>query len=188
MSTLLAVIAGVLINVVTSGWTWPLGVGLMVLVGGWTGFEVWRAGQIHGDGGPGDRAGQAPRPASSPAVTASAAGDVPQPRPAALRSRRLILCGRIDSRSCRATRRRSPGRSAESSISPPAERTEHVGAENCRLGGDGFGSSDRRTAYFRIERRQRWAPLVFARSRGRAAIKDGRDRASRCNQSGNAVG
>jgi tetratricopeptide (TPR) repeat protein len=41
-STLLAVVAGVLINMVTSGWTWPLVIGLAVFVAGWTGFEVWR--------------------------------------------------------------------------------------------------------------------------------------------------
>jgi tetratricopeptide (TPR) repeat protein len=49
-STLLAVVAGLLINVFTSGWSWPLGAGLVVFVGGWTGFEVWRAGQFHGGG------------------------------------------------------------------------------------------------------------------------------------------
>jgi len=51
VSTLLAVIAGVLTNIVTSGWTWSLGVGSAVLVAGWIGFEVWRADRTgHGRG------------------------------------------------------------------------------------------------------------------------------------------
>lgn len=44
VSTTLAVGAGILTNVATSGWTWSLGAGLVVLVGVWIGFEVWRAG------------------------------------------------------------------------------------------------------------------------------------------------
>jgi tetratricopeptide (TPR) repeat protein len=59
-STLLAVVAGVLINVVTSGWSWPLAAGLAVFVCGWTGFEVWRAGQPHGDSPTGDPVSAAP--------------------------------------------------------------------------------------------------------------------------------
>ncbi|WP_433041759.1 ATP-binding protein [Dactylosporangium sp. CS-033363] len=44
VSTLLAIAAGVLTNVVTSGWTWPVGAGLVALAGAWIGFEIWRAG------------------------------------------------------------------------------------------------------------------------------------------------
>src|SRR5438552_108865 len=43
VSTVRGIGAGVLANVATSGWTWPVGIGLAVLAGGWVGFEVWRA-------------------------------------------------------------------------------------------------------------------------------------------------
>lgn len=39
----MAITAGVLTNVATSGLTWPVGIGLVVLAGGWVGFEVLRA-------------------------------------------------------------------------------------------------------------------------------------------------
>jgi hypothetical protein len=42
VSTLLGVGVGVLTNVVTSGWTWPAGAGLLALAGGWIAFETWQ--------------------------------------------------------------------------------------------------------------------------------------------------
>jgi len=81
VSTLLAVIAGILINMVTSGWSWPLGAGMVVFVGGWTVFEVWRAGQLHGNGEIGDRVAAVRQTESAPVVAASETSDVPQFRP-----------------------------------------------------------------------------------------------------------
>ncbi|YCK40806.1 hypothetical protein ACNF49_44150 [Actinomadura sp. ATCC 39365] len=43
LSTVLALGAGVLTNVVTSGWNWSTGVGLVVFAAGWVGVEAWRA-------------------------------------------------------------------------------------------------------------------------------------------------
>jgi hypothetical protein len=56
MSTLLGFGAGLLANMATSGWTWSVGAGLLVLVAAWTGFEGWRAGQAER---PADGAGRA---------------------------------------------------------------------------------------------------------------------------------
>src|SRR5689334_7753521 len=41
VSTVAGVAVGWLTNLVSSGWTWPLGVGLVVLAGGWAWWE-WR--------------------------------------------------------------------------------------------------------------------------------------------------
>jgi tetratricopeptide (TPR) repeat protein len=43
VSTLLAVSVGALTNVVTSGWSWPVGSGLAALVFTWAGLEAWRS-------------------------------------------------------------------------------------------------------------------------------------------------
>jgi tetratricopeptide (TPR) repeat protein len=72
VSTLLAVAAGALTNVATSGWTWSLGVSLAVLVVGWIGFEVWRAGRteygrVAADVSGTDSRGEAPLAESSAA-------------------------------------------------------------------------------------------------------------------------
>lgn len=40
VSTVLAFLAGALTNVFTQGWSWPVGVGLGVLVFGWVGWEM----------------------------------------------------------------------------------------------------------------------------------------------------
>ncbi|NUR71633.1 MAG: tetratricopeptide repeat protein [Hamadaea sp.] len=52
VSTLLAFAAGLLTNLITSGWSWPLGIGLGVLVVVWVVFEMWRAGQTADDNRP----------------------------------------------------------------------------------------------------------------------------------------
>ena len=75
VSTLLAVVVGVLINMVTGGWTWPLGAGLAALVAGWAGFEVWRFNRAEpgGDEQPREPA-VAPRIAQLPHDTAAFTG------------------------------------------------------------------------------------------------------------------
>jgi tetratricopeptide (TPR) repeat protein len=48
ISTVLAFLAGAFTNVFTEGWSWPVGVGLGVLVAGWVGWEMYQsaAGQV----------------------------------------------------------------------------------------------------------------------------------------------
>jgi len=43
VSILLGTLVAVLINLITEGWSWPVGVGLMVSISGWVGLEMRQA-------------------------------------------------------------------------------------------------------------------------------------------------
>ncbi|GIM95981.1 ATP-binding protein [Paractinoplanes toevensis] len=59
LSALLAVGAGLLTNLLTSGWSWPLAIAFAVLIGVYVGYEIWRASRD-------DAGGPAAPPAGAP--------------------------------------------------------------------------------------------------------------------------
>ncbi|MEV4479861.1 TY-Chap domain-containing protein [Micromonospora coxensis] len=70
VSTLCAIGTGVLTNLATSSWTWPLGGGLLAMAVAWASIEVWR--EVKQSDQPGERRGMATVKASEGAPEGSA--------------------------------------------------------------------------------------------------------------------